>query len=338
MAKTFLTADETLTANLWFKTVFFPYAKDDKTQPSAVVNYWYESEIRTACKELYKTILENIWDTQGILDQYLNYFKVTEFLRNPADPSEGTYSISGKDVANFIANLCSKQGIYWDDSIHTSYELEYFKKTILGKALWNFNCFVSQEDKSTRKLNTTLSTPGTSTTKATTPNPTGTSTTSTGSGHTLNLSNAGGVVSIKVMAQNSDVYWIGGSFVNAGKTQPRLHVSPQGQSAPLKVKYGSGQGYNDCLLYFDSLTDANDFYNKAIQKMPSNVSSLMIKKVKADPNGYFLVNTEFGEAAIKASKLHEELIEETVTEEPKDTEYYLEQVRQTWDKLNEFMK
>ena len=73
-------------------------------------------------------------------------------------------------------------------------------------------------------------------------------------GHTLYRKNASGILTQGKLtgigiANNGYVYWIGGEFTNPGKTQPKLHVKPQNGKAPLKVEYGSGQGYNDCKFY-----------------------------------------------------------------------------------------
>ena len=57
-----------------------------------------------------------------------------------------------------------------------------------------------------------------------------------------------------------------------------------------------------------SIADANK---------PSKVKSLQLKKIGEDKNGYVEVDTEFGHAYIKASKLHEEVEESLEDEEEK---------------------
>jgi hypothetical protein len=106
------------------------------------------------------------------------------------------------------------------------------------------------------------------------------------------------------------MYCILGEFNPKGKTSPKIHVSPQGQGSPLKVKYTSGQGHNDCILYFDSLATANDFKSKCDANLPAKVAFLKVKKLATDPNGYVQVDTQYGPAWIKASKLHEEIAED----------------------------
>ena len=61
-----------------------------------------------------------------------------------------------------------------------------------------------------------------------------------------------------------------------------------------------------------SIADANK---------PNKVNSLQIKKIGEDKNGYVEVETEFGNAYIKASKLHEEIEEDLENKEEKMYNY-----------------
>ena len=141
-------------------------------------------------------------------------------------------------------------------------------------------------------------------------------------GHTLYRNNAAGILTngkLTDVSDNGFMYWIGGTFVNAGKTEPKLHVKPQNGKVPLKVNYGSGQGYNDCILYFKNENSARAFIVIADQNKPANVQSLRVKKIGEDPNGYVEVDTELGRAFIKASKLHEDVEEGLEKEEDTNT-------------------
>ena len=102
-----------------------------------------------------------------------------------------------------------------------------------------------------------------------------------------------------------------------------MHVKPQYGKTPLKVDYGSGQGYNDCILYFASEQAARNFMGIADANKPSKVKSLQLKKIGEDKNGYVEVDTEFGNAYIKASKLHEE-VEESLEDKEEKTYNYKE--------------
>ena len=261
-------------------------------------------------KKFYQAIVDRVWDTAGKLDSHVQTLANVIYLNIPNDgnPSQkDIYKLKVAELCNIFANVCAKKEIFWDDSEYTSHELDYFKKTKFGEALWNFRCFVSQEPdkiKAPTQANTTA-TPKTSTPR--------TNTGGTGAGHTLYRNNAGGLIgSSKDILTGSFVYCIMGEFNPAGKTKPKIHVSPQGQSAPLRVKYTSGQGHNDCILYFDNLADADAFKVKCEATLPSNVAYLAVKKTATDPNGYVKVDTTYGQAWIKASKLHEEVIVEDV--------------------------
>jgi hypothetical protein len=140
----------------------------------------------------------------------------------------------------------------------------------------------------------------------------------------LYRSNASGILTqgkLINISNNSYVYWIDGEFTNPGKTKPRLHVKPQSSKAPLKVDYGSGQGYNDCLLFFASEQAAKNFLAIADAHKPSKVKSLRLKRTGEDKNGYVEVETEFGNAYIKASALHEEVEEDLENKEEKTYNY-----------------
>ena len=132
------------------------------------------------------------------------------------------------------------------------------------------------------------------------------------------------------------------------KTTPKIHVSPQGQAAPLRVKYTSGQGHNDCILYFETQAAADTFKVKCEANLPSNVAFLKVKKLATDPNGYVPVDTQYGPAWIKASKLHEEIVEDAedadlvegvVTEEVEQLpeSYYIEEYAKAAFALNELL-
>ena len=157
-------------------------------------------------------------------------------------------------------------------------------------------------------------------------------------GHTLYRHNASGILTQGKLTNISNgyyVYWIGGEFANPGKTQPKLHVKPQHGKTPLKVDYGSGQGYNDCILYFASEQSARNFMGIADANKPSKVKSLQLKKIGEDKNGYVEVDTEFGPAYIKASKLHEE-VEEDLEENKEEKKYNHKEVAEAY--FNGFFK
>ena len=79
-----------------------------------------------------------------------------------------------------------------------------------------------------------------------------------------------------------------------------------------KVYIGDASGNKDCRVFFDDQAKAKDFLDSctAAGKVGTGINNLEVVWVKADPNGYFKVDTEFGHVYIKASKLNEEIQEE----------------------------
>jgi hypothetical protein len=240
--------------------------------------------------------------------------------------------------------MCKVNKIWWEDDEHTPEELSAFLETKMGKTLWSFGCFISQDDD-TNKVNVKLDSPGSSATRTRSAS----SGSSSGGSSGKKLSMANGSAALvnpnKEVFTQRDVYWIGGSFVNTGKTNPRIHVSPMNQASPLKVKYTSGQGFDDCLLYFKTPAEAEQFKDACVAHMPQTVASLEVKRVKAEAKGYYLVHTEFGNAYIKAPKLDEMLeeLEEDFFEDSEDASNNIpeitteDDIREAYDALCRFL-
>lgn len=308
MAKSYLTPEELQLGNKWLKTVFFPCVRQGNTN---YVCGWHKSDVNVACKTIYKFIVDRQMDAQGNLTAHFEALGKAEYYSDSSFDYSNIYRLRSKIFMKVFANVCAKREIFWDDGEYTPHELDYFKKTPFGETLWDFRCFVSQEPD-VRKIASvgTASKPATNAT-TTTSNGTTAAPRTTGAGHTLYRNNAGGIVgNSKDILAVPEMYCILGEFNPKGKTSPKIHVSPQGQNSPLRVKYTSGQGHNDCILYFDSLTAANDFKTKCDANLPAKVAFLKVKKLATDPNGYVQVDTQYGPAWIKASKLHEEIAED----------------------------
>lgn len=243
-------------------------------------------------------------------------------------------------MATFLADICSAKNIYWNDVDNdlTVQEIEYFKnETFLGKALTLANLFESTKDKhiappvvsvpTVAKQMSPLSpspAPSQATTGVPQVQPISATQTTVASKGRLDKTNAAGLLSSdKVFVAVNEVYWIKGRFLDANaKTAPRIHVSPLNASVPLKVKYSSGQGFDDCILYFDDKNMAENFKNLCIQKCPDtrvDKNSFSLRSFAADKTGYFKVSTEFGPALIQARKLREALEQQEVAEIQTDT-------------------
>lgn len=346
MAKSYLTPEELQAGNKWLKTVFFPCVKQGNAE--YVSNDWRKSDAVTACKAIYQAIVDRLLDTSGNLTAHFETLGDLDYYNDASFDYANTYKIKAKALMKVFANVCAKREIFWDDAEYTPFELDYFKKTPFGEVLWDFRCFVSQEPDVRKTPTTSTATPRATTSGTKTP-AAPRAPRATGAGHTLYRNNAGGIVGTsKDILTVPEMYCILGEFNPKGKTSPKIHVSPQGQAAPLRVKYTSGQGHNDCILYFDNLNTANDFKTKCDANLPANVAFLKVKKLATDPNGYVQVDTQYGPAWIKASKLHEEivedeadveLVEDVVTEEVEQLpeSYYREEYAKAAFALNELL-
>lgn len=344
MAKSYLTPEELQAGNKWLKTVFFPCIKQGDS--NYIAQSWAHSDVTAACKAIYDAVVERLWDTQNKLTQHFETLANVPYYN---DPQVGdVYTLKAKEIMKIFANICAKREIFWDDGEYTAPELDYFRKTPFGEILWDFRCFVSQEPD-TLKIPTTKTPKATSGSSSTSSAPKAPRAAGTGAGHTLYRNNAGGIVgTTKEILTGSEMYCILGEFNPKGKTTPKIHVSPQNQAAPLRVKYTSGQGHNDCILYFETAAAADTFKVKCEANLPANVAFLKVKKLPTDPNGYVPVDTQYGPAFIKASKLHEEvfedtedveLVEDVVTEEVEQLpeSYYREEYEKAAFALNELL-
>ncbi len=170
-------------------------------------------------------------------------------------------------------------------------------------------------------------------------------------GNNLSLLNANGLVSKEKTKLSNEVYFLTGVFKKASGNKPKVHVKPRAKlnsKGNLDVHFTSGQGYEDCLLYFAAEDDARKFYNdvpndpdtKALLDK-AGIDTMAVKKTNADPNGYFEVQTNVGTADgiktyILAKKLNEDL-EESLDDKPEMTaeEYskYMEELSENFHKF-----
>lgn len=217
-------------------------------------------------------------------------------------------------IAKNLVYLAELTGAYWDDTIRTPYELDEFKKTYLGAAVFKYGRYISAV-KGPKTKSASSSTGGTRATGQPPKNDYKQSGPQSG-----NVRDLHGQPGQKVLADGGLIYKIIGDDPST-KNVPNAFINPISPSGATgstnKVKISSGNGYTDCTCFFDDPNDAQDFLDKIIAAgiTPAKVSNLRVVKMKADPNGYFLVGTEFGECAISAKKLNEALIEACVTEE-----------------------
>ena len=356
-----LSADKIKEAKAWLHDIFVwggLASTPKRTVPIEKYRYMYgthdenfrkdDPKYRDAAKTICACITSRKAETQRFLafDAAIKLLSQCSFL--PELTASRGYVRENSDIlCAFIAWFCAENKLVYNNINTSVEEMKQIKNTLIGKTLWDSYLFAKDHtpENNPNKEQAgigdakTVSEPAdtSATTTSSTPTPTtsnngsGTpaaTTVKTGgpTGHTLYRSNASGILTqgkLTNIANGYYVYWIGGEFEKAGKTQPKLHVKPQNGKSPLKVDFGSGQGYNDCILYFASEGAAKNFLGIADAHRPSKVKSLQIKKIGEDKNGYVEVETEFGNAYIKASKLHEE-VEEDLENKEEETYNYKE--------------
>ena len=347
-----LPTDEIKVAKAWLHDVFVwggLASTPKRTVPIEKYRYMYgthednfrrdDPKYQNAAKTVCACITSRKVETQKFLafDEAINTLSRCTFLPD-LTISKGYIKVTPEAICAFIAWFCDENKLVYNNINTSVEEMKQIKNTLIGKTLWDNYLFAKdhtpENNPNKGPININIDIPNTSSTQATSTASTPSGNTGTpvattvkagsAAGHTLYRHNASGILTQGKLTNISNgyyVYWIGGEFTNPGKTQPKLHVKPQYGRTPLKVDYGSGQGYNDCILYFASEQAARNFMGIADANKPSKVKSLQIKKIGEDKNGYVEVETEFGNAYIKASKLHEEVEEDLENKEEKTYNY-----------------
>jgi hypothetical protein len=277
--------------------------KSSESLPSSFRYNQYLDASKVVCDELVNRDFTNI-------DQALN-------LLHNYGPN-GYKAITYAKAIVYAAELLE---LYWDDTLKTPYEVEEFKKTMLGEAVYKYGRYISAiQDKPTKATRSASSSSGASTSgSAASAQPqNGYKSSGAQSGNVRDLQdlNGGpGTPGQKVTAAGKYIFRIIGDNPQS-KNVPNVFIKPLSASGATgntnKVFFSSGNGYTDCTCYFDDENDAQDFLNKIIAagRVPANISNPRVVKRNADPNGYFLAGTEFGVCAISAKTLNETLIEE----------------------------
>ena len=267
----------------------------------------YLDSAKIVCDELVNRDFANIDDALSTLRSYAPVFS-------------GSARWKAENFAKAIVYLAELLELYWDDTLKTPYEVDEFKKTKLGEAVYKYGRYISAiQDKPTRAPRSTSSTSAGSA-GSTTSQPPQNNYKQSGaqSGNVRDLrdiSGGPGTPGQKVTAAGKYIFRIIGDNPQS-KNVPNVFIKPLNASGATgntnKVFFSSGNGYTDCTCYFDDENDAQDFLNKIIAagKVPANISNPRVVKRNADPNGYFLAGTEFGICAISAKTLNETLAED----------------------------
>ena len=243
---------------------------------------------------------------------------------DPASPN--IKRITPTLAAKAIVFFAQKLGLYWDDTNRGKYEIDAFKGTILGDIVFKYGQNLSA-------IKGQATTPSTRAPRAPrTPNAGG-ATAAQGSykqsgPQSGNVRDLQGQPGNKVYANTNVSFKIVGDSSTA-RGGANAFIKPLSRSrgsianGTNRVLVGSGRGFGDCICFFDDLNDANDFLAKLATSgnLPSNVTNLRVVKVDSDPNGYFLIGTEFGTIAARAVALNEALKESAKQAEMETTEW-----------------
>lgn len=285
------------------------------TKRSSTIKDYHSSEAKVICDEI-KFRAFDFFKVDGALD----IISQRKFFADPSKLGwrrDGIRAIrrSKETLATYIANFCKTNQIYWDD-VHTNkttYEMDQYKQSVIGGALWEFSCFLSQNlnnDSQTPAGQQTVRTRKATTRVAGQPPVNNYKASGPQSGNVRALHGTPGQ-KVFASASGNVIFYIEGDNAKATASPARALVKPLTKGADVngtnKVFISSGHGYTDCVCYFDDLANANKFLNKCLTVCPSHISNLKVAKRPADRNGYFLVGTEFGEVAITAKSMNEKV-------------------------------
>lgn len=277
--------------------------KNQRTGYYSSLNFpqWFVDAAIKVCDELINRDFNDV-------DNSIRELAGVKFNSNLNTDNGSTKSYNEEGVAKSIVYMAELLSLYWDDTVRTTYELDEFKKTLLGQAVFKYGRYISAvgaaKSGGTRAASSrTPGQPPKNNFKQSGPQ----------SGNARDLRDINGnpgTPGQKVDPAHADVYGIVGTSTTS-KNIARVFVKPLAPSGAAgktnKVCIGSGKGFGDCVCWFEDPKDAQDFLDQIVAngKVPANVTGLQIVARKKESNGYFLVGTEFGICAISAKALNE---------------------------------
>ena len=308
MASIFTTADMQTAAKAFMHDVMVAAGVRTTSQrTSSVRAFTYSAQVKAAqaiCDELinreFKDINSSIVELSG------------ESFNASLDGTKGWKRFKVDHIAKAIVYMAELLNLYWDDTVRTPYEIDEFKKTYLGEAVYKYGRYLSaiKDPKAPRTKSSSTSSNAASASGTTSAPQNGYKSSGPQSGNVRDLKGQPGA---KVVANTNLIFKIVADKI--GKNTPNVFIKPLSASGETngtnKIFISSGNGYTDCTCYFDDQNDAQVFMNKIINagRVPANINNLRVVKMNADSNGYFLVGTEFGEVAVSARTLNEALTE-----------------------------
>ena len=317
MSQIFTTPSAEATAKAWLHDVTLAAGirtTNQRTGYYSSLNFpqWYVDAAIKVCNELINRDFDDV-------DASIRELAGTSFYSHLDTDQGSRKSYNDEGVAKSIVYMAELLNLYWDDTVRTTYEIDEFKKTLLGQAVFKFGRYISALNaaKAPRASGGSTGTraPSTRAPGQAPKNNFKQSGPQSGNARDLLDPNGGpGTPGAKVDPSGSDVYGIIGSNANS-KNIARVFVKPLAPSGAAgktnKVCVGSGKGFGDCVCWFEDPNEAQDFLDKLIKsgKCPANVSGLHVVAKRKESNGYFLVGTELGMmCAISAAALNEAML------------------------------
>jgi hypothetical protein len=340
MARIFTTPEAEQTAKMWLSLVTVAGGLRTDPKLANVGDSNYKTYATDICDELVNRHFNNVDKSIHRISHY--GFRV----------GGKTKHLKPEQAAKCIVYMAELVQLYWDDTIRTPYEIDEFKKSLLGDAVYKYGRYISAIKDKPSKSRASSSPSSTSSAAGSTGGQPKNGYKQSGpqSGNVRDLRDLDGIGTgtpgNKVYAGGPYIYKIVGDNPQS-KNTPNVFIKPLSSSGAAgttnKIFISSGNGYTDCTCYFDDPNDAQDFLNKINQnnRVPNNVTNLRIVKNKADSNGYFLVGTEFGVVAVSAKTLNEALVEamnekvERAVDWEKATEGY---TKEELDELHTWMR
>lgn len=283
---------------------------------------YYTNEALELCNEVLSRSFNDV-------DSALRRLDGVSVRADLAKPRASTKTWSADEIATALVYLAECLNLYWDDINATVHEKATFSKTILGRAVEKYERFTSMIPAAPVQSAPAATRAPSNRTPGQAPK---NNYKSTGP-QSGNVRDLHGTPGQKVFAQGGSVFRIIGTIANSKNVASAFvrPLTPSGAAGNTNAVFvNSGNGYTDCICWFDDLNEANNFLAKIANsgKVKANISNLQVVRNKPDSNGYYLVGTEYGECAISAKKLNEAL--EEAFKDAEDDAIVTESV---WDKF-----
>lgn len=356
MARIFTTPEAEKTAKAYLHDLTLAAGLRSTSQRSSQQSFHPEfiKHATALCDELVNRDFANV-------DASINWLSGMRFNADLSGKTHTYKSYKPEGIAKCLVYMAELLSLYWDDTVRTPYEVDEFKKSLLGEMVYKYGRYISAiKDKTGKSRSKASAGPSVASAAGGTgvATPSASQQPKTGgykqsgpqSGNVRDLRDlngtGAGTPGQKCYAGGNFIYKIIGDNPQS-KNTPNVFIKPLSASGAAgstnKIFISSGNGYTDCACYFDDPNDAQDFLDKINKnnRVPANVTNLRVAKYKADANGYFLVGTEFGVCAISAKTLNEALVE-AINEEvdrPVDWEKATESyTKEELDELHTWMR